>query len=167
DRSYCPAATGEYDPGVQINPVGGYYHSLSEWFRARYPRLRLIGNAGGQLRSNQKQYSRLVDVLVSFEQTAAVARGDVATDAWEGLARLDTSSLPALPNFDRKLAVEAALLHTTSESEMQEALRRALALGYTHAYASNKTMTDGIAGGVWGLVSDYLEAESAFLRAQP
>jgi hypothetical protein len=166
DRSFCPA--GEYDPGVQVNPVGGYYHTLSDWFRARYPRLRLIGNAGGQLRSNQKHYSRLVDVLVSFEQTAAVARGvDDGDGDWEGLARLDTNGLPALPNLDRKLAVEAALVHTTTEAEMQEALRRALKLGYTHAYASDKTMLDMIPGGVWGVVADYLEAETAYMRTAP
>jgi Spherulation-specific family 4 len=110
----------------QVTPTGGWDDVLFKWIRATYPQLKIIGNAGGQLYSNQMKYGALPDVLVSFEQTYATA----SATSWSALKRNDPAY--ATPK-------QAALVHGASAAQMPSIVTQARAAGFTHILA-----TDGI-----------------------
>lgn len=70
---------------VQIDPKGGYYDNLCQFIHGKG--LGIIGNAGGDLVNNQLKYEELVDILVRFEKSYAVAEhGEDGKSAnWAGL----------------------------------------------------------------------------------
>lgn len=141
DRSFL-RQDGCYDPGVQIQPAGGYYHTLTSRIRGEYPWLRIVGNAGGNLYSNQLKYADLVDVLVSYRQSFS-----------------DWSRLKA--QTPTPAALEAALLYGTSQADMPNMLGYALDHKFSHVYATDRTPTGGADAG--GELSSYLEAEVDYL----
>jgi hypothetical protein len=156
-------ADGSFN-GVQVDPTGGYYETLTSWIRTTYPTLRIIGNAGGKLYSNQTAYANLVDVLCTFEQTYAEA----GKNNWDRLTPLPGLTVPQLALF-HSTSASNALFHSTSASEMDGALSRALALGYSHVYSTDLLyeLPDGAPGNPWGDVSSYLADEVAAIAAQP
>lgn len=151
--------------GSQVDPAGGYYSQLTSWIRATYPQLRLIGNAGGDLYSNQYRYGDLVDVLVSFEQTFDTAYTTgirtwqngavVETDKyqWHGLDRL---------NQITKAPGVLALIHGNS-GNMALAIDQALSHGYTHVYTTDRVLNANI----WGGVAAYMTSEIQYLSSKP
>lgn len=168
--AYAPTDTGFINAlgqfnGQQVNPAGGYYSQLTSWIRATYPQLRLIGNAGGNMYSNQYRYGDLVDVLVSFEQnfdTAYVTGIQswkdgvlVETDKyqWHGLDR--QNQITTAPGF-------LALIHGNS-GNLTLAIDQALSHGYTHVYTTDRVLQNN----VWGGVPTYLTSEIDYLSAKP
>lgn len=147
DRGFL-LANGCYNPAVQINPEGGYYHTLTGRIRAEFPWLRIIGNAGGRLYSNQLSYAKLVDVLVSYENSFAHAQQN-----WSNLKRQDAN-----------VKYEAALFHSTDLADMPSAIEHVLDYGYTHVYTTDQLHSSG--GNVWGKVSGHLANETTYLIEQ-
>jgi hypothetical protein len=141
DRSLL-RQNGCYDPAVQIQPAGGYYHTLTSRIRGDYPWMRIIGNARGQLYSNQLKYADLIDVLVSYQQSF--------TDA----ARLKAQAPTAA-------AREAAILHGTVPEKMKTTLISALDRGFSHVYATEQA--PATSGTVWTEPSIYLDMEADFV----
>lgn len=145
-------ADGSFNGAEAIKPDGGYYAKLTNFIRMQNSNLKIIGNAGGRLWSNQQQYAELVDVLCSFEQTYEYSN----STQWYGvgLLRQDTSS--ARP--------ELALIHTNS-SDMAGAINRAIAFGYTHVYTTDRWLknADGSDFNLWGGLPTYFSMEIATL----
>jgi hypothetical protein len=133
--------------GQQVNPTGGYYDQLTKWIRATYPKLRIIGNAGGAFYSNQLQYSDLPDVLVSFEQNLDIASNAPVND-WSPLKRQITNSKSG----------QLALIHRNS-TNLAGAVDQALTLGYTHIYTTNRLLENNI----WGGLPPYLMSEIQYI----
>jgi hypothetical protein len=114
--------------------------------RAAYPWLRIVGNAGGKLWSNQLKYADLVDVLVGHESSFATLQAKSSL--------LDPRSFTASSRT-------AALLHATSAENMVTAVERVFAAHYSHVYTTDQTASAG--NNVWGRLSNYLEAQVAYL----
>jgi hypothetical protein len=133
------APTGYRTPGLdlwatgQIDPTGGWYDVLIKWIRATYPNLKIIGNAGGQLYSNQMRYGALVDILVSFEQTQQTA----SANNWSALRRND-------PEY--ATSPQLALVHNVPDiAAMQTVVTQSKAAGFQYIYATNGTYN----GALW------------------
>jgi hypothetical protein len=131
----------------QVKPDGGYYSQLISWIRATYPRLRIIGNAGGWFYSNQINYADLPNVTCTFEQTYAVAANSPTND-WSGLTRQNTTSWRG----------QLALIHTNS-TDLAGAIDQAIAHGYTHFYTTNGTLDNNI----WGALPPYFTSEVQYI----
>jgi Spherulation-specific family 4 len=145
DRGFVNSAS-QFN-GQQINPAGGYYDQLVKWIRATYPTLRIIGNAGGALYSNQLDYSDLVDVLVSFEQNFDVAINAPVND-WRPLKRQIINSKSG----------QLALIHRNT-TNLAGAIDQALAFGYPHVYTTNRVLENNI----WGGLPLYLTSEIQYI----
>lgn len=143
DRSFIDM-DGCYDTAIPIQPAGGYYDTLIARIRAEFPWLLIVGNAGGKLYSNQLAYADLVDVMVGFEQSFAIAQ-----------------SMPKRLERQPYAAPQAALFQGTSLADMPLALSLAQKQMYTHFYA-----TDRVDGNVWGQLSEHLEAQVDALYLQ-
>ena len=168
--AYAPADTGFINSlgqfnGKQVDPTGGYFSQLTSWIHATYPQLRLIGNAGGDMYSNQYRYGDLVDVLVSFEQNfdTAYATGIVTwqngtaveTDKymWHGLDRLN--QVTTAPG-------SLALIHGNA-GNMALAIDQAISHGYTHVYTTDRVFQNN----VWGGLASYMTSEIGYETAKP
>ena len=157
-------AQGQFN-GVQVDPAGGYYSQLTRWIHATYPQLRLVGNAGGNMYSNQYRYGDLVDVLVSFEQNFDYAyvtgvqswNGGILTETekyqWHGLDRLN--QITTAPGV-------SALIHGNS-GNMTLAIDQAFSHGYTHVYTTDRVLEDNI----WGGLPRYLSSEIQYIADKP
>lgn len=143
----------------QISYEGGYYHQLTTAIRAAYPHLKLIGNAGGPLRSNQWSYGALVDVLCTFEQTHAEA----IKEDWK-----DLTSVPLLPTTPL-----LSLIHTMpaepcrtgghcAQPKLEDTLNRAIEHGYAYFFATEDPLAT-----LWQNLPSYLEAEVELLARRP
>lgn len=133
---------------VDVNPAGGYYDQLTKWIRTTYPNLRIIGNAGGYLRSNQRKYAALVDVTCTFEQSVAYALVDRDTGAfdWGGLKRDPYNTAPG----------QLALIHENS-ADMAGMLNLAIDKGYSHFYTTDRKYGDNL----WGGLPPYFASEAS------
>ena len=130
--------------GQQVDPTGGYFCQLTSWIRCTYPRLKVIGNAGGWFYSNQVNYTDIVDVTCSFEQTYSYA----ATNSWAYLNRQNVTTTKK----------QLALIHTNSV-DLAGAIDQAIAHGYTHFYT-----TDGIlSNNIWGAIPPYFTSEVQYI----
>ena len=65
--------TSENGSFYDVDPYGGYYWQLCYNIRKNYENFITIGNAGAHLWTNQQKYSKLVDILVTFEKSHGVA----------------------------------------------------------------------------------------------
>ncbi len=156
DRSFITAA-GTLNTSVQVKPAGGYYDQLTSYIHTRYPNLRIIGNAGGKLYSDQLLYKNLVDVLCSFEETYAVA----SADNWAALNRQDpTAGLDA--GLDAGTHSELALIHTNAVN-MAGAVAEGFLHGYTHVYTTDRMLDANI----WGGIPPYFTSEVTFVANLP
>jgi hypothetical protein len=144
---------GGLNPAVNIDPAGGYYATLRDFIRNTYSNLKIIGNAGGKLWSNQQDYAKLVDVICTFEQTYQSA----AANNWKNLQRQNDASPYS----------ELALIHT-NPNDMAGALQKAFAFGYTHAYTTDVPYEIGDAGqNVWGALPSYFADEVSTVAGPP
>jgi hypothetical protein len=150
DRSSFVNSANQFN-GLQVNPAGGYYDQLVTWIRATYPTLRIIGNAGGALYSNQLLYSDLPDVLVSFEQKFSVA-ANAPTNNWSNLTR-------QIPNSQ---SGQLALIHGNATS-LDGAVDQALAKGYTHVYTTDRIIENNL----WGGLPTYLTSLIEYIANRP
>lgn len=151
--------------GRQVEPAGGYYSQLTTWIRSTYPHLRIIGNAGGDMYSNQYKYGDLVDVLVSFEQNfdyayvTGIQNWDSGTLVetekyqWHGLDRLN--QITTAPGV-------LALVHGNS-GNMALAIDQAFSHGYTHVYTTDRILQNNI----WGGLPQYLSSEIKYIAEKP
>jgi len=105
---------------------------------SKYRNLRIIGNAGGWLDTNQLEYPKLVDIFVSFEQTY----DEASRNDWSRLKR-QVTSVPQL-----------ALIHTNS-SDLDGAVTQAFARGYTHVYTRSLPLLPN----VWNGLPPYFTTE--------
>ena len=165
-------ASGKDLTTSQMRPDGGYYKRLTDAIRQRTSQsgqtLKLLGNAGGPVRSNQLLYSALPDILCGFEQTVSEA----SANDW---ARLTLPSL--LPDKPSLLA----LVHTLPETEacasggacptLEAALDRAIGHGYSYFYATDEVykLPDGTRGALWQRLPPYFNRQIELLtqRAKP
>ena len=90
----------------------------------------------GKLRSNQLQYSQLVSVLCSFEETYANAF-TLGPDGRILLTRRDLSNPTP----------ELALIHTNALG-LTGSVSRSFALGYTYVYTTDRLLNANIGGGL-------------------
>ena len=137
---------------TQVNPNGGYYSQLIGWIRSTYPKLRIIGNAGGWLWSNQLNYINLPDVTCTFEQSYNYAYvGPSNTYNWAGL-----NQETGISTYESQLA----LIHGNS-SDLNGAIDQAISHGYPYFYTTN-----GIYGNnVWGSIPPYFDSEVSYIAA--
>jgi hypothetical protein len=135
DPSYL---TGGVFNGLQVDPRGGYYDRLRSFIRTKYRNLRIIGNAGGWLDTNQLDYPTLVDIFVSYEQTYAEA----SKNGWSRL-KLQVNSVPQL-----------ALIHT-NPNDLAGAVKQAFDYGYTHVYTTSLPLLPN----VWNGLPPYFTTE--------
>jgi hypothetical protein len=161
-RDFMPNAT--YNPSIQIAPAGGYYQTLTQWIKDNYPALRIIGNAGGRLYTNQKQYGgQLVHVLASIERSYAVA----SADNWSGFPDAD----PAVGAYQLAMihsavstATDAAARTQAEAGFLAASLQKASAQHYTHVYVGYRQ--PDLPGAppakyprVWGIIPPFFEDE--------
>ena len=148
DRAWYDSRMADGRPNwdLQVNPSGGYYDQLTHWIRATYPNLRIIGNAGGQFYSNQKGYSKLVDVTCSFEQNLAEAMSPA----------LDWSGLNHDPGNGAK--GQLALIHGNT-TDLYGAMVHSITKGYSHLYTTDRLLESN----VWGGIASYLTDEVQFV----
>lgn len=132
--------------GVQVDPPGGYYSQLTGWLRSTYPKLRIIGNAGGWFYSNQVNYTDIVDVTCSFEQTLAYAAAP--SNTWTNLNRQNVTTTKK----------QLALIHTNS-TDLAGAIDQAISHGYTHFYTTDRVLTNNI----WGGIPPYFTTECQYI----
>lgn len=130
----------------QIDPSGGYYSQLTGWIRSTYPKLRIIGNAGGWFYSNQINYTDIVDVTCSFEQTLDYASAPSST--WTQLNRQNTATTKK----------QLALIHTNS-TNLAGAIDQSISHGYTHFYTTDRILTNNI----WGGLPPYFTTEVQYI----
>lgn len=131
----------------QVNPAGGYYSQLTSYIRTAYPDLKIIGNPGGPLYSNQIRYASLVDVTCSFEQSYALA-ANAPTNDWAPLTQQSGTGSNA----------QAALIHTNS-SDLTGAIAQSINRGYKYFYTTNRTLNEN----VWGSLPPYFTSEVNYL----
>ncbi|MET0391059.1 MAG: hypothetical protein ABW321_34120 [Polyangiales bacterium] len=168
DRAFMP--DGKYNPGVQINPQGGFFHKLTTWIRATYPNLRIIGNAGGALYTNQLQYAPLVDILVSTERTYAAA---AAGGSWAGLVDANLSlarNQLALIHSAVSEATDPSVKTQEEAAYLQTALSQASTKQYSHVYVAYKephppkdpndpNPPEQVFESIWGILPPFFEDE--------
>jgi hypothetical protein len=154
------AARGTELPATkQIPYEGGYYHQLTTAIRDAYPQLKLIGNAGGPLRTNQLRHGDLVDVLCTFEQTYDQA----ADEDWTNLVQAPLLPKPALLSLIHTLPGEqCAASESCPQPRLERALNRALDHGYAYFFA-----TDDPLATVWQQLPAYLETQVRLLAERP
>lgn len=152
DPSYV-SPDGGLNASVNIKPTGGYYATLTNWIRDNYSNLKIVGNAGGPLWSNQHFYANLVTVVCTFENSYQTA----AANNWAELQRRNYyNQYPQL-----------ALIHT-NPNDMAGALKKAFDLGYTHAYTTDEPyMINGVPHDVWGALPLYFATEVSAVASPP
>ncbi|BDI32065.1 hypothetical protein CCAX7_41160 [Capsulimonas corticalis] len=140
DTTYLNA-NGTYKTNYpQIDPPGGYYTQLTGWIRSTYPKLRIIGNAGGKFYSNQKNYTDLVDVTCSYEDSYANA----SASSWAALARQNTTT-------PKKQLV---LIHSNT-TDLAGAINAAISNGYNYFYTTSGVLSNN----AWGSIPSYFDTE--------
>lgn len=128
----------------QVDPTGGYFCQLTSWIRCTYPRLKVIGNAGGQFYSNQINYTDIVDVTCSFEQSYSYA----AANSWSNLNRQNVTTTKQ----------QMALIHSNT-TDLAGAIDQAILHGYSYFYTN-----DGFpSGNVWGAIPPYFTSEVQYI----
>ena len=135
----------------QVDPAGGYYDQLTSWIHSQYPGLKIIGNAGGQFYSNQINYTELVDVTCSFEQTYSYA-ANAPTNDWANLDRQNTTTTHS----------QLALIHTNT-TDLSGAVSQAFAHGYQYVYTTSRALSDNL----WGGIPPYFTSEVALIGSLP
>lgn len=137
---------------VQVNPNGGYYSQLIGWIRATYPKLKIIGNAGGWVWSDQLNYMNLPDVMCSFEQSYTYAYdGPSDTYNWAGL---NQQTATGVSDYEGQLA----LIHGNT-SDLDGAVDEAIDHGYQYFYTTNAVYGSN----VWGSIPPYFDSEVTYI----
>lgn len=143
-KKYAPNQTdiynADWDYWYPLNPAGGYYDQLCSWIRKTYPTLRIIGNAGGDLWSNQLDYGYLVDILVVFEQTYSEA----VNGNW---AKLHSANQG---HADKKLS----LIHGNSV-DLYGSIKASFDNNMSHVYVTDRIYSNN----VWGGLPSYFYTE--------
>lgn len=157
--SLAPYATNYYAPttytisgGVQVNPNGGYYSQLIGWIRATYPKLKIIGNAGGWVWSDQLNYMNLPDVMCSFEQDFDVAYdGPLDTYNWAGL---NQQTATGVSDYQSQLAII-----TGNTTDLDDAIDQSIDHGYNYFYTTNVAY----GGNLYGSLPSYFDSEVSYV----
>jgi len=149
DRSFLNA-DGTFN-AKQVVPAGGYYDQLTSWIHGHYPGLKIIGNAGGQFYSNQINYTDLVDITCSFEQTYSYA-ANAPTNDWANLNRQNTTTTHA----------QLALIHTNT-TDLAGAVSQAFAHGYQYVHTTSRALSDNL----WGGIPPYFTSEAQLIGDLP
>ncbi|MBP5519797.1 MAG: hypothetical protein J6X84_04385 [Treponema sp.] len=137
------------------NPEGGYYWKIYNWMmteqNGKYKNLIKIGNAGGTLGNNQLEYGKLVDIIVSYEDSYKNA--DLIQP--DGKKKLEYC-------FDEagNSKYKMALIHSIHNSdEMKSAIDRAINKGYSYVYVTSLDF----GGNLWGELPNYFDDEVAYI----
>lgn len=151
---------------TQIDPYGGFYWQLCKYLTTKTnaygKKLIKIGNAGGDIYSNQLACSKFVDVLVSFEKNHIVAKfgeekgyskdPDVQKYVLENLENEAVSWTGLNSPYSYKDYMKndnrLALIHGVNMSALSEAISEAFNNGYSHVYVTSRVLDDNIWGGV-------------------
>lgn len=151
-ESHLPDGRPNWD--LPVEPAGGYFDQLTRWIRATYPNLRIIGNAGGRFDTNQRAYSRLVDVTCSFEQSLGTAQTNPASGAldWSGLDRDPLNFAPG----------QLALIHRNS-TDLKGAIEQAITKGYSHVFTTDRRLEENL----WGGIPPYFADEVRTMASLP
>ena len=149
DTTYYTLPTYAINGAIQVNPNGGYAQLIG-WIRSKYPKLKIIGNAGGWVWSDQLNYMNLPDITCTFEQSYTYAND---SGTW---ATLNQQTATGVSDYEAQLA----LIHGNT-TDLAGAINEAISHGYSYFYTTNAVY----GANVWGVIPPYFDTEVSTVAA--